>query len=136
MNKRIYIILLILFVSTSLFAQRKKLVAEADKAKAKELFTSQNYRQAIDEYLLLLYDDTANITYKHNIAICYLNTNIDKQKAIPYLESITSQPKCDINAWYDLGRAYQYAYRFEDAIKAYNKFISINKGKDLSLIHI
>ena len=134
MNKRIYIILLILFISASIFAQRKKLVVEADKGKAKELFTSQNYRQAIDEYLLLLYDDTANITYKHNIAICYLNTNIDKLKAIPYLESITSQPKCDINAWYDLGRAYQYAFRFEDAIKTYNKFISINKGKDINYI--
>ncbi len=134
MNKKICALLFIILVSLGLQAQKKKNTIEGDKGRAKELFNNLNFRQALDEYLLLLADDTSNITYKHNIAVCYLNTNIDKFKAIPYLEYITSLPKCDLNAWYDLGRAYQYDYRFEDAKKAYAKFISLSKGKDINYI--
>ncbi len=134
MIKKGCILFLIIVFAQSNFAQKKKTNAEGDKAKAKQLFANHNFIQAMDEYQLLLADDTNNITFKHNLAVCYLNTNIDKLKAISYLEAVTATPKCDFNAWYDLGRAYQYAYRFEDAITAFNKFITLCKGKDINYI--
>jgi hypothetical protein len=57
-----------------------------------------------------------------------LNTNINKAKAIPYFEILTHKPKFDPNAMYLLGRAYHYANRFDDAIKAYTSFKQTGRG--------
>ncbi|MBC8147815.1 MAG: PD40 domain-containing protein, partial [Bacteroidetes bacterium] len=66
--------------------------------------------------------------YRHHIGICHLNLNENKTLAIPYLEWVTEQKKYEIKVWYDLGRAYSYVYRFDDAIKAYEKYISLLRG--------
>ncbi|MBA3971813.1 MAG: hypothetical protein H0X46_06645, partial [Bacteroidetes bacterium] len=81
----------------------------------------------MEDYLSLL-DESKNDKYNYNIAICYLNTNINKTKAIPYLEIMARKPKFDPNAMYLLGRAYHYAYRFDDAIKAYTAFKQTGRG--------
>lgn len=95
---------------------------------AEQKFIKNNYEGALDDYLSLLEGDPQNEKYNYNIAVCYLNTNIDKTKAISYLEKITSSSSYDPNALYLLGRAYGYAYRFDDALNAYNKFRRMGKG--------
>lgn len=95
---------------------------------AEQKFIKNNFEGALDDYLSLLEQDPKNEKYSYNIAVCYLNTNINKTKAIPYLEKITSGTQYDPNALYLLGRAYDYAYRFDDAIAAYNKFRRIGRG--------
>ena len=95
---------------------------------ADEKFIKNNYESALDDYLFLLEQDPKNEKYNYNIAVCYLNTNINKTKAIPYLEKVTASAQFDPNALYLLGRAYDYAYRFDDAIAAYNKFRRGGKG--------
>lgn len=106
-------------------------VAQSDKKVdpyvADQNFINGNYEAALEDYLLLL-DDTKTDKYNYNIAICYLNTNINKTKAIPYLEILTRKPKYDPNAMYLLGRAYHYAFRFDDAIKAFNTFKQTGRG--------
>jgi tetratricopeptide (TPR) repeat protein len=106
------------------FAQEDKKV---DPFAADQKFNLGNYEAALEDYLSLL-DESKNDKYNYNIAICYLNTNINKTKAIPYLEILTRKPKFDPNAMYLLGRAYHYAYRFDDAIKAYNVFKQTGRG--------
>lgn len=106
------------------FAQDDKKV---DPFLADQKFNSGNYEAALEDYLSLL-DDTKSDKYNYNIAICYLNTNINKSKAIPYLEILTRKPKFDPNAMYLLGRAYHYAYRFDDAIKSFNAFKQTGRG--------
>src|ERR1035437_10455435 len=123
----IFITVLMLFIYQSLSAQEgfgKKI----DPFEAEKKFGSENYEAALDDYLNLLDGDSKNDKYNYNIAICYLNTNINKTKAIPYLEILTFKPKYDPNAMYSLGRSYQYAYRFDDAIKAFNSFKQNGKG--------
>lgn len=100
---------------------------------AEQKFNKNNYEGALDDYLSLLESDPQNEKYNYNIAVCYLNTNIDKTKAIPYLEKITSKASYDPNALYLLGRAYGYAYRFDDALATYNKFRRLGKGKNDNL---
>ncbi|HET6226444.1 MAG TPA: hypothetical protein VFF27_09210, partial [Bacteroidia bacterium] len=95
---------------------------------AEQKFIKNNYEGALDDYLSLLEEEPQNEKYNYNVAVCYLNTNIDKTKAIPYLEKITSNATYDPNALYLLGRAYSYAYKFDDALKAYNKFRRMGKG--------
>lgn len=89
---------------------------------ARGFLSFSNYRQALEEYLKLWAKDSTNIEYNHSIGLCYLETNIDKSKAIPYLEWVTQQPKASPKAWYDLGRAYALNYRFDDAITAFKKY--------------
>ena len=126
-------ILLPLLIVNLLIAQ--DINNKPDSFIADQKFNNGNYEGALDEYLALL-DNSKTDKYNYNIAICYLNTNINKTKAIPYLEIITHKPKYDPNAMYLLGRAYHYAYRFDDAIKAFNTFKQSGHGNADNLSNV
>lgn len=100
---------------------------------ASEKFKLENYEAALGDYLQLLKEDPKNLTYNYNIAVCYLNSNVNKIKAIPYLEIVTRKEKHDPNADYLLGRAYHYANRFDDAINVFSKFKAEAKGSEFNL---
>lgn len=118
----------IFILSTSINYAQDEASKKADAYDADKKFLASNYESALDEYLALLDTDPKNDKYNYNISICYLNTNINKKKAIPYLEILTHKAKFDPNAMYLLGRAYHYANRFDDAIKAYNTFKQTGRG--------
>lgn len=100
----------------------------------KELFAQKNYKDALKKFLADYAKDKNDVDLNYKIAFCYLNTEIDKKKAIPFIEFVTSQPKCDNESWYELGLAYQYDYRFDDAIKAYTKYKEKAHGKELEKV--
>jgi len=127
MKKTIYLAALfsLFFVANVTIAQEEK---KTTPFIADQKFINGNYEGALEDYLTLLEGDPKNDKYNYNIAICYLNTNINKAKAIPYLEVLTRKPKFDPNAMYLLGRAYHYAYRFDDAIKTYTAFKQTGRG--------
>jgi hypothetical protein len=104
-----------------------------DRKKALEFFEAGNFESALDIYLELIESDTDNIEYNYNIAVSYLNTNIDKSKAIPYLEKLVLNPKIIPDAHYLLGRAYHYGYKFNEAIASFQKFQQIGKGNESNL---
>lgn len=120
---RIFVALILLILAPSLEAQPVDPNQEGSFKAARGYFQYQNFKDALVEFLKLRTQDSTNIEINHSIGLCYLNSNVDKSKAIPYLEWVTTQQKFDPNAWYDLGRAYQYSYRYEDAIIAFQKFI-------------
>lgn len=101
-----------------------------DKKLAAELFEVGNFEEALEEYLLLIEEEPDNIEYNYNLAVCYLNTNIDKSLAIAPLEKLVENPKIIADAYYLLGRAYHYGYQFDKAIQAYNTFINSGKGNE------
>ena len=101
-----------------------------DPREAKEHYSHKNYIAALRVYKELLKKDAQNVDYRYKIALCYLNTNINKSLAIPYLEFITKKSDAENEAWFDLGRAYHYAGRFDDAIKAYTKYKQSAGSKD------
>ncbi len=111
-------------------------IAESDVKTADEKFKAENYEEALTIYLDLLAEDPRNMDFNYRIGVCYLNTNINKAKAIPYLELVTRQPNYEPDAMYLLGRAYHFAYRFNDAIGAYNKFKAAGKGKAENLADV
>lgn len=118
---------ILLLSRTVSFAQDED-AKKTDPYEADKKFLNGNYESALDDYLNLLDKDPKSDKYNYNIAICYLNTNINKAKAIPYLEILTHKPKYDPNAMYLLARAYHYAYRFDDAIKSFNTFKQTGRG--------
>lgn len=112
-------------VSFSGFGQEdtKKMEAEAELK-----FKAENYEDALDDYLQLLQSEPGNETYNYNAGVCYLNTNINKAKAVPHLEKVVRKEKHNPNADFLLGRAYQYARQYDDAIASFNKFKEAAKG--------
>ena len=127
-KKSEYVLLSILFfilLTASAFAQTKKGSAKGavgDADDAYEHFKHNNFLMALKVYKVVYKSEPRNIDYNYKIAQCYLNTNIDKKLAIPYLEFVTKQEKYPEEALFDLGRAYHYANRFDEAIKTFNKY--------------
>jgi outer membrane protein OmpA-like peptidoglycan-associated protein len=97
---------------------------------ANSLFKEKNYKPALAMYLKL--DSIAedpDPEYKYRIAVSYLNTHVNKRKAVDYLEAI-EEHKEDFGEdyYYHLGQSYHLDYKFDEAIDAYNKFIEKAKG--------
>jgi hypothetical protein len=127
-----FLCLFLLSFPVRLMAQ--KAVVKADPVMANEKFTNNNFEGALEEYLQLLEKEPKNEKFNYRIGVCYLNTNINRKKAIPYFEVVVhDHPRYEPDALYLLGRSYHFAYRFDDALKAYNKFKEIGKGSSDNL---
>ncbi len=126
--KKLVIVLLVLG-SVCSFGQTGEDSKPVNMRNAEEKMKWGNYEGALDDFLVLLEKDPKNIKCNYNIGVCYLNSNINKKKAIPYLEIATRNSDQEPDAMYLLGRAYHFAYRFDDAIKAYVHFEESTKGK-------
>lgn len=101
--------------------------------KAIELYKVGDFYGAIVELDRLVISEPNNLTYKALLGYAYLNTNIDKTKAIEPFEAIIKDSKSDYYSHYDLGRAYMMDYRFDDAIAQFQIFLSKLKGSEKDL---
>lgn len=115
-------------------AQTKDAKALYNSAIAK--FKAENYEDALDDYLQLVADDPKNTSYNYNLGVCFLNSNGNKSKAIPYLEIVVRSENHNPIADYLLGRAYQYANRFDDALASFDKYFEKAKKDDALLKEI
>jgi hypothetical protein len=106
---------------------------KADPKEAADKFNNNNFDGALDDYLQLLESDPKNEKYNYRIGVCYLNTNINRKKAVPYFEFVTKESKSEPDAMYLLGRSYAFSYRFDDALKCYNQFKAEGKGTSANL---
>ena len=130
----LFFLLLCLFSVTIAYSQ-KEIEASGDEKIAKEFFLFGDYATALKEYQFLYSRDSSNPDYIYPLGICYLNTNVDKLKAIPFLEKTTQLKDYDPEAMYQLGVAYQVAYRFDEAIECFEKFKKLIAGaEDLNYI--
>lgn len=100
---------------------------------AEEKLLNGNFEDALVDYLALHTESPQDEKYTYNLAVCYLNYNGNKSKAVPYLEKLTHSAKHDPNADYLLGRAYQYALKYDDAIAVFTRFTKNGKGKEENL---
>lgn len=127
-------ILIVVFNCNMATAQKKiEPLQKGDPEKAMLLIKSGNFNSAIKEFEILVKEEPENLTYHAFLGYAYLSTTVNKVKAIPHFELVTKDSKADPYAFYDLGRAYMLAYRFDDAIKSFEKFRKIlhDKEKDL-----
>ncbi len=95
---------------------------DGDPSKASSYLFDQNYDAALEEYLGLLEEDPDNSVYNYNVGVCYVNSNFEKLKAIPYLEKVLYYDKFQYNAYYMMARAYHFDHQFDEAIAMYTKF--------------
>lgn len=118
----------IISISFPGFSQKTPAKRVVDPKEAELKYFNENYKEALADYLILLEAEPGNEKYNFIIAVCYLKSNIDKKKAIPYLETILKAENKESDALYMLARAYHYAERFDDAIKTYTAFKERGKG--------
>ncbi|MBL4706736.1 MAG: PD40 domain-containing protein, partial [Flavobacteriales bacterium] len=122
------IIILLALVSITAFSQ--------DKKEAMARYSVGNYEGALEELLELYEIESDSYEYAYMIGVCYINSNIDKSAAVPYFEHAVKDPKVNENSHYLLGRAFHFAYQFDDAIKSYRKFKETAKSNNPNLIDV
>lgn len=128
---KVCIVAAFLFMYSTVCAQNideKKLYESA-----KEKILNENFEEAIEELLQLYQINPQNSDYQYYLAVCYLNTNGNKSKAIPYLENVVKTNGHNPNAEFLLGRAYQFANRFSEALEYFQKFKLAGKGNPENL---
>ena len=98
-------------------------------ADANEHYGHQNYLMALPIYRELLKIDQNDAEINFKLGQCYLNTNIDKMKAVKYFELCTRSKRADNEAWYYLAEAYRLSNRINDAIKAFETYGELEPKK-------
>jgi tetratricopeptide (TPR) repeat protein len=91
-----------------------------DTKLAKDNFLNGNYVAAIQEYEALVKQTPDNQLYNFRLGYCYLYTNFDKSKAIPYLEAAVQKPNPTKDMFFELGKAYMLDNKLDEAIKQYS----------------
>jgi WD40 repeat protein/tetratricopeptide (TPR) repeat protein len=114
--------------------EKTKRLKKITKKSAMTHYWNGNFRAGLDEFLILLSNDPQNVEINFYIGACYLESNIDKSKAIGYLEYVVQQDKFPREAIYQLGRAYMFAHRFDEAITTFNKYKDIGRGDNDNII--
>ena len=116
------LLLLLTALSALMLGQKKQSSTIAvDPEVAKEYFTHKNYIKALPLFRELTKQQPQSSEYNLKTGLCYLRTSINKAAAVPYLEFICRLPKPSSENYFYLGRAYQFAYRFDEAIGAFEK---------------
>ncbi len=111
---------------------QKTYEATGDIKIAKQFFGFGDYITSLKEYQYLYHLDSNNNDLLYPLAYCYLHTNLDKKSAIPIFEKVIHLKDFDPQAMYELGLAYEIAYRFDEAIECFEKYkkLSNNSNKN------
>ncbi len=82
-----------------------------------------SYPRALEQYLMAYHYNPAVPALNYMIGVCYLHTD-HKKEALKYLEAAyTGDSILTQDILYLLGRAHQYRYEFDEALKYYRSFI-------------
>ena len=88
-------------------------------------------KDAIPEFEILYKEQPKNTKLAHHLAVCYLNTNGDKARAIPILEKITlDNDDAKPIYWYLLGRSYHFGYQFMRAIDCFYNYLTFEESNE------
>lgn len=98
---------------------------------AENSFRDGDYEFALENYLILYERDKKDIIINYRIGICYTETTIDKNKAIPYLEFVVGHNNYPPKIFYYLGRTYMYNYRFTQAVEAFYEYKMIGVSEQV-----
>lgn len=132
MKKLIFLFVLIMSF-TMVNAQKKKQPAikayssdefKLAKKDAEAYYKDLNYSAALKIYERLLVNEPNNADFNYKMGMCYINTNVAKEKAIPYLEFAANANSKDKpkDVIFDLGKAYLYAGLYDKAIETFEAF--------------
>ena len=142
MMKNLFLILILSLLTAPLvWAQdesnssaTEKSAPTGDENKADQYFFDENYKSALGEYLILLEEEPEDLKYNFNTGLCYLNSDFEQIKAIPFFEKVVFYDEEASTVYYLMGKAYQVDHQFDRAIDMFNKFIEFHDmGSEFSV---
>ena len=122
----------VVFLSLAFFLFAFSTLEEAANEKdARSAFDAGNYSKAAAMYEILVKADPDNFSLNYYAGLTYLNGNLDKFKAFPFLEKAAKSEQATPEVIFSLGRAYHLAYQFDPAIKSYKQFMAKSDDEEL-----
>lgn len=135
LKKKLTIItLLFLLLQAVLFAQKSRQQLKEYFEDADFFYGSEDYREALFNYLKIREKDSANANINYCIGMCYINIPGEETKAITYFEkaatkistkyrkSTFEERSAPLYMLFYLGNAYRIDNQLSKALAAYNKF--------------
>lgn len=104
-------------------AEEEAVSPSGDEGRADRLFFNENYKDALLEYLLILDERPEDTKINYNTGLCYLNSDFEKIKAIPYFEKVVFYDEEAATVYYLMGKSYQSDMQFDRAIDMFNKYM-------------
>ncbi|MCK4662182.1 MAG: PD40 domain-containing protein [Bacteroidales bacterium] len=145
MKKTIFFILINIYI-INIFSQEtisdENQIFRDNFILAEEHTDDGNFHQAIKVYNELLVKNPENANLMFKIGFCYLNTAMEKEKSVEYLEkavkSVTDNydpfdykiHEAPREAFFYLGKAYHFNHKFDKAIEIYNDLKSMITDED------
>ena len=143
--------MILITCTISLFSQNlpdslAKLSTFTKYTAAESFLDDENYNAALPIYLDLISRDADNSNLNFKVGFCYLNTHLEKGKAISFLEKAIlnysenynseayTEKVAPIESWYFLGSAYHVNHRFDEALTVLNKLMLIITPLDTSFV--
>lgn len=123
----IFVTLLLLVSNVTLFAQNN----DELKKSAEESFAQGNYKEAKALYSQLTSFYPKEALYNYRLGACMVLVDSDKNTSLKFLEYAVQQPNVSNEAFYYMGLAYHYNYRFKEAKVYYNKFKAAATKREL-----
>ncbi len=145
MKKISLLITFILFIFISLHSQDKSKIKEYF-VEAEYYFLYEDYLEALPFYLKIENSNFTNANIKYRIGLCYLYSELEKNKAVSYFEKASKSVTKDYNegsfretyapeaVFYFLGKAYLINNKLDKAIDTYEKFINTLSEKEIANI--
>ncbi|NQV53876.1 MAG: PD40 domain-containing protein [Flavobacteriales bacterium] len=139
MMKRFLLLLILSLLTVSVsFAQggsdADQEMIEGDEGLADDYFFNENYKAALNQYLVLLQEEPEDLKYNYNTGLCYLNSDFEKIKSIPYFEKVIFYDEEASTVYFLMGQAYQNDFQFDRAIDMFNKFLEFHDlGSEFTL---
>lgn len=147
MYKLVFVFLLFYFTHFELNAQNWNSIYTKE-IEAEDYLIEKQYEKAADKYkdALKLMPSNANLSYK--VGLTYLMTTDKKQLAIEYLKDASTRVSAEYDpraikeenappiALFHLGRAYQIANMFDEAINAFNSYKEYLDPNDPAIVQV
>jgi hypothetical protein len=119
---------LLFFPAISLHAQDTTLLRK--KTEARQLMADREFDQALPLFRDLVVRYPKEPEYLYSTGVCLVKMNTETENAIVLLRQ-ASVTGFNPLSWYYLGLALHRSYQFDDAIRAYSKFILQGKAADV-----
>lgn len=123
--------------------------AKKDFNDAYRFIRFNNYADALKPLLRVNKDNPDNANVNYLVGLCYINSDYDKAKAIPFLKKATQsiskeyedasfkEMNAHPSALYLLGKAYHYNYQFDKAIESYASYQKLAiEDKSIDVKHV
>jgi len=129
------LLLLCLSLSATISLSAQDSIYSAMKTQSRKLFEDRNYEKALPLYRELLNRFSREPEYQYGTAVCLTKLNLDPEEALSLLRSVSITGYNPLSYYY-LGVLLHRNYLFEDAIRAYSRFILVGKSSDIRTLGV